>query len=569
MAPRSATRAIPILAVLVVLTTAPAVAGPTDRPDSTATILVTSAAGARQARVANLPLEAGPAPRDGRVVVSVAPDRPRQVIDGIGTSFTESSAFVLAHLDPARRAEVVARLFGAEGADFTLARTHLGSCDFSVEGRYSYAERPDDRQLASFSIAPDSAGFDPSRYPGVRDPAYDLLPFVREALALKRGRPDSPLRIVASAWTAPPWMKDIGTWYIPGSAANGWQGSGGWLKDEHFATYADYLVKALEAWDAAGVRFWALTPVNEPHGNGGHWESMHFTPGSQNVFIRRDLGPRLWASRVPNTRLLVYDQNRDGLEPWLDAILGDRDTAPYVYGAAIHWYGSTVKVFDDVLEMAHRRYPDFAIVHTEGCIDALGTPAPGGITDPDGFTEEPLWFGNDAWWWEAHATDWAYTATWAGPGAADHPKYVPVHRYARNIIVSLDHWVTGWIDWNAVLDRRGGPNHVDNFCGAPVMIDTDTGEIHYTPVYHVLAQFSRTIRPGDRAVTVTRDLAGRDADALHACATMNADGLVSVQLLNTTGAALAIGLEIGDRHLDLTVPANAVQTVRVAGTTSP
>ena len=101
----------------------------------------------------------------------------------------------------------------------------------------------------------------------------------------------------------------------------------------------------------------------------------------------------------------------------------------------------------------------------------------------------------------------------AGPGAADHPMYTPVHRYARNIIVSLDHWVSGWVDWNIVLDRNGGPNHAGNFCGAPIMIDTAKQEIYYTPIYYVLAQFSRTIRPGDRAIQTHRTLDGLDPDA--------------------------------------------------------
>ena len=129
--------------------------------------------------------------------------------------------------------------------------------------------------------------------------------------------------------------------------------------------------------------------------------------------------------------------------------------------------------------------------------------------------------------------------------------------------MSLDHWVGGWVDWNIVQDRDGGPNHVGNFCGAPIMIDTATREIYYTPIYHVLAQFSRTIRPGDQAVWTRRVLDGLDTDALHACATINGDGLLSVQLLNTTKEAVLYNLQIADRYAEITIPANAVQTVQV------
>jgi glucosylceramidase len=141
--------------------------------------------------------------------------------------------------------------------------------------------------------------------------------------------------------------------------------------------------------------------------------------------------------------------------------------------------------------------------------------------------------------------------------------YTPVHRYARNIIVSLDHWVGGWVDWNIVLDQDGGPNHVGNFCGAPIMIDTETQDVYYTPIFHVLAQFSRTIRPGDRAVQTGRILEGLDSDDLHACATLNEVGLLSVQLLNTTKEAIPYKLQIADHFAEITIPANAVQTVRI------
>ncbi|MBT8399099.1 MAG: glycosyl hydrolase, partial [Rhodothermia bacterium] len=156
----------------------------------------------------------------------------------------------------------------------------------------------------------------------------------------------------------------------------------------------------------------------------------------------------------------------------------------------------------------------------------------------------------------------AYTAEWA-PNSEDHPIYTPVHRYARNIIVSLNHWMEGWIDWNVVLDKNGGPNHAGNFCGAPIMIDTDTGQIYYTPIYDVLAQFSRTIRPGDRAVQAEKKLVGLDDDALHASATINDEGLLSVQLLNTTKEPIQYSLQIGAQYAAVEIAANSVQTVRV------
>lgn len=526
---------------------------------STWEIYVTSESGDKIALKENVQFVRG---NPGGTIIRIDPDSLKQTIDGIGSSFTESSAFVLAHLDPADRKEVMRKIFSDDGANFSLTRTHIGACDFSVKGKYSYLDKAGDVKLESFSVAPDKTGFSVSEFPGIKDESYDLLPMIREAMEIKNQQEDKELRIVASAWTAPSWMKDIEDWYITGSAKNNYQGTGGSLKKAYEETYADYLIRYLNEYRSEGVDIWGLTPVNEPHGNNGQWESMNFTPQTQNEFIKKYLGPKLKSGDNSNVRLLIYDQNRDGIEQWTDLILADNLTAGYVYGTAVHWYESTAKVYEDVFERVNAKFPNHKIIHTEGCIDDLGKPAPQGITDPERYQEKD-WFDNDSFWWNDNATDWAYSATWEGVKSEDHPVYIPVHRYARNIIVSIDHWLSGWIDWNVVLDHVGGPNHVGNYCGAPVMINTETGHIYYTPVYYVLAQFSKTIRPGDRAVQTSKTLEGHGEDDLHVCATINGENVLSVQLLNTTKKDILYKLQVKDQYADMTIVANSVQTVRV------
>lgn len=521
---------------------------------------VTSEAGDKIAEKSAIRFVEGEASKG--TIIRIFPSITKQEIDGIGSSFTEASAFVLAHLDKKTRAEVMEKIYGQTGANFTLTRTHIGSCDFSVEGKYSYLDKKGDTQLKTFSIDPDKNGFDPKKYPGIQDPAYDLLPMIKEAIEIKNKQKDNNLRIVASAWTAPPWMKDIEDYFIKGTPENNFQGTGGKLKPEYEKTYADYLIRYLKEYKKEGVDIWGITPVNEPHGNNGQWESMHFTPESQNDFIKKYLGPKLNGNGFKDVKLLIYDQNRDGLEHWADVILGDKEAEKYVYGFAVHWYESTNKVYEDVFERVNTKFPDKAILHTEGCIDDLGKEAPGGILDPNRF-KETEWFDNDSFWWNDNATDWAYSATWQNVNMEDHPIYTPVHRYARNIIVSINHWLRGWIDWNVVLDERGGPNHVGNYCGAPIMINTENKHIYYTPIYYVLAQFSRTIRPGDKAVQTEKILSGLDNDALHTCATINDSNLLTVQLLNTTKEPLEFSLQIGDQYAVITMIPNSVQTVRI------
>ncbi len=527
---------------------------------SSSEVLLTSEAGDKLARKDNINFYCGAV--DTGNIIRVRPDVIKQTLHGIGSSFTEASAFVLAHLDEKKRAEVMNRVYGEQGANFSLARTPIGSTDFSVEGKYSYAEVKDDTTLSHFSIAVDQDGFSVDRYPGIKDTGFDLLPMIRQALEIKQGQQDDDFRIVASAWTAPPWMKDIEDWYQPGTAETTHDGIGGSLKPEYVETYADYLVRYLDAYRQQGVNLWGLTPVNEPYGNNGNWESMHFTPESQRDLIKRYLGPKLQQGGYRDIELFMLDHGRTDLEQWADVIYADPDSAKYVSGAAVHWYESTFKVYEDILERVHDKYPQHSIIHTEGCIDDLGKDAPPGVLDPEGYKESG-WFDNDDFWWNDNASDWAYSATWDGVVAADHPMYAPVHRYARNIIVSLNHWVSGWIDWNVVLDARGGPNHVGNYCGAPIMIDTSTGYVYYTPVYHVLAQLSKTIRPGDRAVQADKNIITLDDDAIHASASIDDAGFLSIQVLNTTKRPIHYALQLGAQYAEVVIEPNALQTLRV------
>ncbi len=523
-------------------------------------VLQTSEAGDRIANRDNVVFETGES--RAKNLIRVRPEVRKQTLVGIGTSFTESSAFVLAHLEPAKRAEVMQNIYGEQGANFSLTRTPIGATDFSVEGRYSYADVAGDVSLEHFDIAVDSDGFSRASYPGIRDESFDLLPMIKQALEIKSRQADQDLRIIASAWTAPAWMKDIQDWYRNPAAENNYQGTGGVLKPEYQSVYADYLLRYLDAYRDQGVYIWGLTPVNEPLGNSGQWESMHFSAETQNQFIKQHLGPALRASGRDDIELLMLDHSRPDLEHWADVIYGDPETAQYVTGAAVHWYESSFKVHEDVFDRVRAKYPDYSIIHTEGTIDDLGKDAPAGVLDPEGYKESG-WFDNDDFWWNENASDWAYSVTWAGVDADDHPMYTPVHRYARNIIVSLNHWVSGWIDWNIVLDQRGGPNHVGNFCGAPIMIDTRTGYVYYTPIYYVLAQLSRTIRPGDRALQTDLERSALPADALHASASISASGLLSVQVLNTTKQPVEYALQIGAQHARVEIAANAVQTLQV------
>jgi len=380
------------------------------------------------------------------------------------------------------------------------------------------------------------------------DSTYDLLPLLTEVAEIKKKQSDSEFRIVASPWTAPAWMKDNNAYFLPGH--------GGQLLKEHYDEFANYFIRYFEEMKKEGLDIWGITPVNEPEGNNGSWESMHFDPDGEAEFVGKHLGPAISSSDFDHVKIFGYDQNRPEIYHWAEGILGNEESARYMTGLAIHWYASTFKVFEEILDSVHNMYPDHTILHTEGCVDNLGVAAGDWAEDPDGWEEEG-WFRDDSWWWKKNATDWGYKVPW---GNDLHAMYSPVHRYARNIIVSINNWMTGFIDWNVVLDKEGGPNHVGNFCGAPVMIDIENQDIYYTPVYHVLKHFSRTIRPGDIALRAT-PVEGEFKDSLYVGATLNQQNEVVVSMLNVTLESIEYTLQVGDYSSKIIAPENSIKTI--------
>lgn len=218
----------------------------------------------------------------------------------------------------------------------------------------------------------------------------------------------------------------------------------------------------------------------------------------------------------------------------------DQQAKQYYDGTAIHWYASTYDYFPEALQYAHNNAPDKHLIQSEACIDA----------------QVPKW-NNDAWYWSKEATDWGWD--WAPEDQKHlHPKYVPVFRYARDIIGCLNNWVDGWVDWNMVLNRQGGPNWAKNWCIAPVIVDAGNDEVYFTPLYHTMAHFSKFIRPG----AVRIGFKNSDEELMATAAT-NPDGSIAVVLLNPTEEKKTIQLNLQDQTVQFTITGKAIQTVMV------
>jgi glucosylceramidase len=406
------------------------------------------------------------------------------------------------------RNKILEAYFGESGARYSLTRTHMNSSDFSL-GNYSYAPVEGDVELNHFSIEEDMD---------------DIIPMIKDALAISK----DGFKIISSPWTAPPWMKDNNDW------------RGGKLLPEYYDTWALFFSKYLDAYRAEGIDIWGFTVENEPLGNDSNWESMHFTPEEMTEFVQNHLGPKLEADGH-NVKILGFDQNRDEqLKIWVDVMLANEETSKYFDGTAVHWYASTYEYFPEALQYAYNKAPGKHLINTEACIDA----------------QVPRW-NDDAWYWSKEATDWGWD--WAPEDQKHlHPKYVPVFRYARDIIGCLNNWVDGWVDWNMVLDRRGGPNWAKNWCVAPVIVDPEQDEIYLTPLYYTLAHFSRYIRPG--AVRIGFE---NTSDNVMVTAARNPDGSIAVIILNTNEEAKGIQLSLNEKSVEFAITGKAIQTILI------
>jgi glucosylceramidase len=444
---------------------------------------------------------------DNQTIITILPEQKYQTIVGFGGSFTESSAWLLNQLSKENRDLILKAYFGNEGAKYSLTRTHINSCDFSL-GNYSYAPVEGDMALENFSIDED------------RD---DIIPMIKDAMAIS----EDGFKIISSPWTAPPWMKDNNS-YV-----------GGKLLPKYYDTWALFFSKYLEAYTNEGIDIWGITVENEPLGNGNNWESMHFTAEEMAEFTKNHLAPQL-RDDEHSTKILAYDQNRDELEEWADVIYGDPEYANVFDGFAIHWYASTFDWFPKALSYTHEMAPEKYMIQTEACVDA----------------EVPHW-QDDAWYWSKEATDWGYT--WASEeNKYRHPKYVPVYRYARDIIGCLNNHVDGWVDWNMVLDRQGGPNWFENWCVAPVIVDPEQDKVYFTPLYYTMSHFSRFIRPGAARIEFLNP-----DETLMVTAAQNPDGSVAVVVLNMHENEKHFTLSIGAKSVDLKISGKAIQTVLI------
>ena len=305
-----------------------------------------------------------------------------------------------------------------------------------------------------------------------------------------------------SPWSPPAWMKD-----------NNDMLHGGKLKKEYYQSWANYYVKFIKEYEKRGIPVWGLTVQNEPMAT-QIWESCIYTAEEEAAFLGKNLGPTLWKNGYKDKKVIIWDHNRDLIYQRATTTLADQSANKYASGIGFHWYETWTKsqpMFNNVAE-TQKAFPDKFLIFTEGCIEKFN------------FNE---------------IYDWRLGEL-----------------YGKNMINDFNNGLSAWTDWNILLDETGGPNHVGNFCFAPIIADTRTGELHYTSEYYYIGHISKYVKNNARRLGTTTN-----RDFISSTSFVNQNGEIVVVVMNTSSEETKYNLWIVGKSLQVVSPANSIQTV--------
>ncbi len=420
-------------------------------------------------------------PLETEKAVFVNSSKQFQKFIGIGGAITDASAETFAKLSYPKQQELLQAYYTADGISYSLLRTTIHSSDFSSES-YTYVDEGD-KDLTTFSIE--------------HDKKY-RLPLIKQAMEKAGGE----ITIYASPWSPPAFMKGKKDML-----------KGGTLLPEFAPAWANYYAKFIKAYEKEGVPIWGLTIQNEPMAK-QTWESCIYTAEEERDFLKNHLGPTLKKEGLDDTKIIVWDHNRDLISHRANTILNDPEAAQYVWGVGFHWYetwaGGEPKW--DNLKNVQESFPDKKLLFTEGCNEKFDATA--------------------------------------------YQRWNNAERYGLSMINDFNQGTVGWTDWNILLDQTGGPNHVGNFCFAPIHADTQKDSLIYTPAYYYIGHFSKFIHPEARRVSTTTSHTD-----LQATSFLNKDGKMATVVMNQTDKAVSYKLIVDQAvETETTLPAHSIQT---------
>lgn len=402
-------------------------------------------------------------------------DQIKQEILGFGGAFTESSSSIYKSLNTEKKEEIIEAYFGRTGNQYNMGRTHINSCDFSLEN-YAHCDTPGDIELSTFSISRDKKM---------------IIPFIKDAIKQSLNN----IKILASPWSPPAWMK-----------TNKEMNNGGKLINKYRSSWANYYCKYIEYYEREEIPIWGISIQNEPEAK-QTWDSCLYSAEEERDFIKHFLGPALEHHDLLSKKVVIWDHNRDVMVERTRKVLEDPIASKYVWGTGFHWYNGD---HFEAVQQVHDEFPDKNLIFTEGCQE----------NGP-------------------HIGSWKLG-----------------ERYATSIINDLNRWTRAWLDWNLILNETGGPNHVGNYCSAPIIVDTQSDTILYQSSYYYIGHFSRFLKRGDQIVK-----SNLESKTLLALSSINkSDELTSV-VMNKSDQNIDFTYSIDEIKLKLKIPSRSIITI--------
>lgn len=300
------------------------------------------------------------------------------------------------------------------------------------------------------------------------------------------------LEVFVSPWSPPAYMK-----------TNGEMNHGGKLKEEYFELWAEHFVKFINAYRNEGINVTTASVQNEPKAM-QKWDSCVYTAEEERDFVKNYLGKKMVDNGV---KLLFWDHNKERVVERARVMLDDKDAARYIGGIAFHWYSGD---HFEQLEMAHKLYPNIDLVFSEGCYE--------------------------------------YSL-----GESDTVKIG--EKYAHDMIGNFNNYCNTFCDWNLLLDEKGGPNHMGNFCDAPIMADTKNDKIYIHDSYYYIGHFSKYIKKGAKRIG-----SSKWSDVLDTVSFKNPNGEIVTVVLNRNDKNEDFSILIGTQKADVTAEAHSIAT---------
>ena len=324
------------------------------------------------------------------------------------------------------------------------------------------------------------------------------IPMIKQATQAAGGK----IVTYVSPWSPPAFMK-----------SNKQMLKGGTLLPDYYQAWANYYAKFIKAYEKEGMPIWGLTIQNEPMAV-QTWESCVFSAEAERDFLKNYLGPTLKKEGLGSKKIIVWDHNRDLMNQRANVIFTDPEASKYAWGMGFHWYetwAGGAPMYDNVAKV-HEAFPDKNLIFTEGCIEK--------------FDAQKYQFWPNA------------------------------ERYGASIIHDFNNGTVAWTDWNILLDENGGPNHVGNFCFAPIHADSQSGALIYTPSYYYIGHFAKFIRPQARRVATASS-----RSSLISTSFQNADGSMVTVVMNQSDKEVTYNLMIASEKTVTTIPPHSIQTL--------